>query len=264
MTPTAVYLGMIKRILVPLDRSRYTSAAVETACAIAKAHHAELEGIVVSPILTTSEMEKLRDETLATFRRLCDPHRIIHKESRKNGLLGEEILEEARTFDLIVMGLRTHYHLTNPDTEGKTLTRLLSATSTPILAVPSGDPLLFERVVIAYDGSVPAARALREFARIARQLDDPEVTIVCCDPLLTRSEALVTEAREYLKAYSFGRIETATCVDGLHEFVTENYLEEADLVVAGIHSKSTLREFFVGSFTNSLIEQGQTALLLAH
>ncbi|MGK0188579.1 MAG: nucleotide-binding universal stress UspA family protein [Verrucomicrobiales bacterium] len=255
---------MIKRILVPLDRSRYTDAAVETACAVAAANHAEIEGIVVSPVLATTETEKLRDGLLASFRATCDSHSVRHQQSRNNGLPSSEILSTARMFDLIVMGLRTHYHLANPDTEGNALTSLLSATSTPILAVPPGDPVPLESILVAYDGSVPAARALREFTRIAHQLDDPEVTVVCCDPVQKDSEALVAEAKAYLKAYSFGRVETATCQGGLREFVTENYLGDADLVVAGFHAKSTVREFFVGSFTKSLIEQGRTALLLAH
>lgn len=255
---------MIKRVLVPLDLSRYSAAAVKTACDLAKAHNAEVEGIVVAEPPVTTEMEHRRNAAFATFQQICLEKGVRHVEEQTNGVPAQQILAEARTYDLVVLGLRTHYRLDDPEQEGNALEEILSATATPILAVPPDGAVPFEKVVIAYDGSVPAARALREFTRIARPLDDPELTIVCSDRIQTKANACVQGARAYLEAYSFNWIETATTDGRLYEYLADNYLGAADLVVAGIHTRALVRDFFIGSFTRELLAHGQKALLLAH
>jgi nucleotide-binding universal stress UspA family protein len=44
----------------------------------------------------------------------------------------------------------------------------------------------------------------------------------------------------------------------------QSAIDEADLVVTGIHARHILKDLFVGSFTRAMIDRGDTALFMSH
>ena len=187
----------VKKILVPLDLSPYADIATECACSIAKQHHAQVDGIVVLdlpeimgqnipfngwllPEAMTLERERLDaakqrvDDALKHFVKICEPHAVSHHEAEAQGVPADCILEAAGLHDLIVMGLRTHFR---PDTSGEpsdSLETILRSPSAPVLALPNDpkeDPDKWKSVVVAFDGSPNACRALKEFVRFAQPYD---------------------------------------------------------------------------------------------
>ena len=57
-------------------------------------------------------------------------------------------------------------------------------------------------------------------------------------------------------------IKTVVTDGAIHKVIDEDYIEDSDLVVAGIHSRRYIKDLFVGSLTRKLIEYGHTPLLL--
>ncbi len=276
---------MINRILVPLDLSDYAEAATQRACEISKAHRAQVMGMVVvnTPELMgrrfglhrlSAETENVKAEQLrrlqqrvelglGKFRETCDQARVTFVGDQVEGLPEDRLLEAAMYHDLIVVGMRTHFDFEDdadaptPQSIGKNLGR----TSTPILIVPAGEQKPFKKALIAFDGSYNAARTLRDFLDFQQPLDI-EITVVTADPDRERGE--------YINQHALARIRSAGVSDP-QGIVTEGDLQavydeelsgQFDLVVAGIHADDTSEDTYVGSFTNNLILDGQTALFL--
>lgn len=276
----------IKKILVPLDLSPFADAATACACSVAKRHHAQVDGMVVLDIPEIMGMntpfngwllpEELKAEkqrydeakqrigdALRHFAESCEPRSVSHLEAEFQGVPADCILEAAALHDLVVMGLRTHFR---PGTSGNvsdSLERILLSPSAPILAIPNSDedPAKWKQVVVAFDGSPNACRALKEFTRFAQPYQF-EVTILNAAKDKAHGEAVVKSAAAYLRAHQLTKIETIVTDGGIHKVIDEEYIDSADLVVAGIHSKKLLKDFFVGSLTRKLIDYGHTPLLL--
>ncbi len=141
---------------------------------------------------------------------------------------------------------------------------LLLNSGRPILAVPTAGLMsLPERIVLAWDGSLPATRA------VAGAL-----------PLLQRAKdvAVVSIGEEECRA------EASRCVLGLRRhgvraeavrrpldrgWVAERILAEVDdrranLLVMGGYSHTRLHENLLGGVTRHVLGHGETALLMAH
>lgn len=114
-------MDLFKRILVPVDGSRYSLDAVRLGGKIAKFHGAELKLFHVIDVLVVDQLERFSKEGRASIRKelkhqahgfLRDMEREMQKETVHSELLIEEgvpheaILEEAASWgaDLIVMG----------------------------------------------------------------------------------------------------------------------------------------------------------------
>jgi len=263
---------MIKRILVPLDSSAHTRAAVDYAARIARENHAILEGIVVIEHFTKGVTEDRTVGLLEWFADRCNELGVPHTEAKAEGVPAREILEEALTYDLIVSGQRTHFHTRKPGEVGDSLARMLGDTTCPILAVPArpdgSDELPdINRVLIAYDGSPNASRALRAFAAMAEALDDPEITILNTERTEEDGKEIVERAAAYLRSYRFNRIETRVEPRGrILDLFRAEYRNSCDLVVCGTHAKtnSLITDFFIGGFTLGLLDDDSTPILFAH
>ncbi len=278
----------IQRILVPLDPSDYAQAATLRACEISKAHFAQIEGLVV---LDTPEIRShiaaldiynwpAAAETMAQvvehakediedvcrrFSDTCEAQHASHQEVKMEGLPPRLILEASALFDLTVIGLRTFFQLEDPDGPGDSLAKILDRTVTPVLAVPKGEAAPIEHVAIAYDGSLGAARALRDFVHFAQPFDF-RMTLFSADGDLERAQTVNDMAAAYLRSNGHCDFETKTSQKPPFEAIESELglLDSADLFVAGIHSRKFFKDAFVGSFANQLIEHGEKAVFLSH
>ena len=73
-----------------------------------------------------------------------------------------QVLAEAQECDLVVLGQRTHFEYGWRDQADETLARVLKDSPRPMVMVPTS-PIIGEAVMVAYDGSLQAARALAAF-----------------------------------------------------------------------------------------------------
>ncbi|MGK0186766.1 MAG: nucleotide-binding universal stress UspA family protein [Verrucomicrobiales bacterium] len=275
----------IKRILIPLDLSSFSTSATRAACAIAQHHAASVDGLVVLDLpeiigqdvpyhawmqpdalvknaARAKEAKKRISEALARFKEVCESENVSHFEAAKQGVPADRILESASFHDLVVIGLRTFFHFETDDSAGDTLEEILRAPQTPILAVPESSPNDWRRVLIAFDGSPSACKALKEFARLA-QAYEMDITLLMSAKDKAIAETCTEAAREYLLAHGLKQIETVVSDDDILELLHAKYLNTFDLIVSGSHSRKYLKDFFVGSVARKLIDHGETALLLS-
>ena len=274
---------MLRRILVPLDLSPYSHQATLRACELAKSHRAQVTGLAVldTPEIagtvlpfhaivaqeSNRRMNELREDAqsrindgLKRFAETCDEQGVPHEECEYQGIPASCILKAANYYDLVVMGLRTFFHFETQTEAGDSLVKVLDHSITPVLAVPKhAEP--FKKVLVAYDGSPQAARALHALAALepANGLD---VTILMSDKDPERSKYYLDEAAAFLRAHRFEKVETVATDEDICDVVDEDFIGQIDLVVAGMHSRRAIKDFFVGSLVLQLIDYGHTAVLL--
>jgi nucleotide-binding universal stress UspA family protein len=272
---------MLKRLLVPLDPSSFSLAATSYACELAADHDAEVTGLAMIDVpgihdsvrpfspgsAPMAERAELRVEAEAhevlrgliqTFEETCSSVGVAHRSLERQGDPVEIIGHESGYYDLLVIGLRTHFSFQTMSDPGKTLSKLLGNLATPIFAVPEvykpiGSTL---DTVIAFDGSPASVRSMRQFAQnfASKNLD---VVLLTSTDDLDDARSVAGPAEEYLRAYGFDPVRTEWTPDDIEDVIDERYINEAEIIVAGMHSKRGLFSFHVGSLTDHLVQEAK-------
>lgn len=277
---------MLKRILVLLGETAASVHAREYAFRLARKTGAELAGLagidlsfIEAPLpgaigataYKVKAEEALKQQADDIRRRL---HETFERECRGQNVPFEWLSFEgdpvtylrlaAETRDIIVTGHDTVYHgqIRNPLPE--MLTKLLLATPRPVIACPDEPPRGHD-VLIAYDGSVPAMRAIQLFALLGvwRDARIHVTSVDASDELAARATHGVAS---YLRSHEY-QVETHPIVSDIHpsealrlQVVDRN----VGTLVMGAYGRRGLREFLFGSTTSSLLEAPPCTLFLYH
>ena len=280
---------MLRRILVPLDPSPHSDAALSYAVGLATSHGAEIAGLMV---LDTPEIEKSVghvspgaveyarkaeqhreaiahehiQEMLAAFSAQCQKAGVRHKELEVQGDPAEMIISESVFFDLVIMGMETHLHFETSEEPSKTLDDIAGHMMPPVITVPLKpyDPANAGKVTIAFGGSRTAARSIRQFVALGL-FKDSEVTILCSNSEKEVADDLMQAVTRYLNAQGYDRVEHAWTPGPVIEAMQERYLEEADLIVLGAHAKAPgILKFLYGQVTKFVLTEASTPLFIAY
>ena len=289
---------MINRILVCLDKSTYTDAAIDYACWLAKHHDASLEGLVVLDVegiersvgavplgamrfaktsiaAKEEDYHQLMETLLAKFSERCEAAGVRHTEFEMQGEPAEAILEESNYFDCVVVGLRTFFtyesgagkdgeYGTADDEPGDSLEQIMKTTLAPVFAVPlNWKPDDHFSALIAHNGSPHSMRALRQFARLYGRTQ-VSTSLMHCANAADQSPEMLAKSAGFLRAHGFANVEARTESGDIRDVMSADYCEPFDLVVLGAHGKSGVVEFFTGSLCKDLIERGNKPLLIAN
>ena len=267
---------MLKRILVPLDPSEYSTNAVRYASYIAQKQNAITTGMVIYDIpgieksigsyptgglywaekLEDAKKEKAKEEInilLNKFKIYCEKENVKYSETEVQGTPSKMILEEAKFYDLLVLGHKTFFHFESQESEGDSLEKILHYSITPILTVPKKFTPI-KNVLIAFDGSHTATRALKRFAHLT-VAKDFNIKIIMGDTNLEEGNYILQKAADYLKVYGITNVSTEWTPEKIIDIIEEKYKNWADLFVTGMHSKKGLVYFLVGSLPKYLINK---------
>jgi nucleotide-binding universal stress UspA family protein len=285
---------MTKRILVPLDFDSDTSIATQYAIEIAKRTGAEVTGLALVDQQTVEAeaagaglgamyyAEKLQKKLSAEAR--AQAHHLLrgftdeldragvpHPDDHvSEGVPFERIVEDMKYHDLLIAGDKSHFFYPDRERATHSLNDVVEKGAAATLVVePEYRPI--HRVVIAFDGSLTAARTMQKFANLGAF--DPETLDVVVlnvrtsgDEDRAESELMLGLAASYLRPHGFKSVE-AVSVEGTK--VQQAILDfarrtRADLIVAGAYAKSGLSKFFFGSTAKGLIEECEIPLFLYH
>lgn len=120
--------------------------------------------------------------------------------------------------------------------------------------------------VLAWDGSVPAARAMADALPILRGMRQVRVLTILNEKA-SATAGLAQDAARHLQAHG---VETVIDeVDAQGEFISrvlDNYLArtQADLMVMGAYGRSRLREVILGGATEHMLRRAKLPVLMSH
>ncbi len=176
------------------------------------------------------------------------------------GIVANEICEQARTADLVVVGHRGVNEQFSTGLLGGTTESVTRKCPKPVLV----SPLQFRpitRPLLAYDGSQRAAAAMHEAAELAIALRLP-LAVLHVGKDDGAIQKVLDEARRYLGAY---QVETEYLERSgyAHETILDVMAEGAhDLLFIGAYGHSRIIEMVLGSTTEYVLRNCAVAVFL--
>jgi nucleotide-binding universal stress UspA family protein len=282
----ALLVTLLKNILVCLEGSPSTTAAVRLAIDVARRLEARLVGLAIvdEPDIRAgtptsiggsafkherddalvAEAHKHAADAIALFERRAREAEVPARSLEIVGRPVDAILEEMSTRDFTVIGRDANFKFEQEDTQ--TRDAILHRATTPVLLVPeTASPTLGGTVLVAYDGSGAAKRALASFAASGLAIGR-EVHVVTIDDNGAIAWEMANRAVETLKAADIpAKGHNIVSLLSNQEALTRLAREiDAGLIVMGAFTRSRLRELFSGSVTRSLVETTEIPLYLQH
>ena len=219
-----------------------------------------------------SETRREVEQSLERFAIRCSEEQVSCKLLEDEGQPCERILTELQRYDLLLLGCQTHFRHGSERHACHTLEQVLRSASRPVVVAPKS-PLVAPKsplaagkgVVIAYDGSVQAARALQAFVAAGCMRIHP-IHIVTVHPESSVEAARIADrAAEFLQ---FHDIE-AERVPMVGNAASKRFLDyardtNAELLVMGAYGQPRVTEFFFGSATCTALRESPLPLFLYH
>lgn len=279
---------MIKRILVALDIDADTRVATKYAEDIGCRYAAEVVGLAVvdtgsietgargagvgSMYYAEKLRENLTEETrqwarklIREFDEVLNAAGLEHTESVKEGVPFQRIIEDMKFHDLLLVGREPHFFYGHPQHRTKTLARVVKETAAPTIVVPlEFTPV--RRVLIAFDGSTAAARTAQMFVHLLPFGDDIAVEAIHAHQGDEReSELMLNMLETYYQKHGVNLRKASMRADNPGKLIADYALDSGvNLVVAGAHSVSKMKELAFGSTTSTLLEKCPTSMFLYH
>ncbi|WP_456412062.1 universal stress protein [Oceanithermus sp.] len=272
---------MIRRVLLATDGSDPALAAERLAGWLAYKTEAVLEALYVRDI------RLIRMPELMDWGAISVPVPVYHKEieevltARAEAVLGrvrretenagvkveptirtgvpyELIVEEARTADLVVLGRAGEASGHEATGLGSTTERVVRTSPTPVI-VAALEPQEPRRLLLAYDGSDAATRALHITAALAGSLSLP-VAVLSVHDDAPRAESLAAEAAAYLEDHGLVA-EILTAGGDPDERILEAEQPD-DLLAMGAFGKGLIRSLLLGSTAELVLRRAVGPVLV--
>ena len=256
----------LKSLLVSIDASEVGQERLRFALDLAGRHGAHLLGYYATPTVDTSA-EGTPEEVAEAM------HQEFDNQLGIRGLAGAwllseppipaDIVEQIRYVDLAILGLGSPDDL-GPDPQGFEIGEIIRNCGRPILGIPISRlrPPPFGRVVIAWDSSAEAARAVHDALPLLR--DAETVSIVALGNTgQARAERLIAHLGRHGIRAEFDTTPTLESDIGA-ELLQRVALIDADLLVAGAYGHAKLAEDLFGGASDSLLHQMLVPVLLSH
>lgn len=284
---------MLRSILVGLDGSDYSRSAIDVGIYLARKTGALLVGLGVvdeptireaeprligggvpyaEPVLYRERLADARREVeqfLSQFTLRCAEVGIACKVLEDVGMPHEQIELQAQRYDLILLGQQTRFHFETQEGYDNTVRRVLKNSPRPVIAVPARLDLNPEEpghtVMVAYDGSLQAARALHAFQTSGIAGILPTI-VVSVNSEHDEASRTAERAIDYLR---FHDIKAQACAitssdDPARVVLAQAREHKSVMIVMGGYGQPILREFFLGSVTRTVLAESPIPLFLYH
>jgi nucleotide-binding universal stress UspA family protein len=276
---------MIKNILVPLDGSEHSKAALDYGIWLCERFDGTLLGqhiidtisiegtffhdisgsLGFEPYLDFStKMREVLEERgkviLEDFTLLCRKKGIRHQTFLDMGLIANEICERSKVADLVVIGHRGINEEFSTGLLGTTAESITRKCPRPVF-VSTKRFKAIERPLLAYDGSQRASSAMESAAEFCSRLKLPlTVLYVAKDDKL--AEGVLQQARSYLGSYSIENHHET--VKGYPEQKIIDYLNnfDYDLLFIGAYGHRRIIEMVLGSTTEYVLRKAPCPVFL--
>jgi nucleotide-binding universal stress UspA family protein len=278
---------MIKTLLVGLDGSEHSRTAARCALWLGQRLGATVVGLHVVDIVSiegsffhdisgslgfepyldfSSKMREVLHERgkglLQEFGTAAQHAGVPNDTTMAMGVVANEIAEQAKTADLVVIGHRGVNEKFSTGLLGSTAESVTRKCPKPVLVCPL-DFVEVSNPVLAYDGSQRAAAAMQAAAEMCATLDLPlTVLTVHRDELSGRK--ILDEAERYVRSYrlqtSFTLQQTGNAPERIVNFIRER---RHDLLFIGAYGHSRIIEMVLGSTTEYVMRNSPCAVFLS-
>jgi len=278
---------MFKSILVALDGSQHSEAALQYALWLAERLRSTLIGLHVIDIVSiegsffhdvsgslgfepyldfSAKMREALQERgrviLDAFAQRCQERHIPYDTVLPLGIIANEICDQARTADLVVLGHRGVNEQFSTGLLGGTTESVTRKSPKPVLV----SPMQFHEIrrpLLAYDGSQRASAAMHAAAELSSSLGLPLAVVHVTREGTANGTKVIDEARRYLQSYDL-ELTCETVTGPPHQRIVELIRERSyDLLFIGAYGHSRIIEMVLGSTTEFVLRNSPCPVFLA-
>ena len=273
-----------KTILVHVDGGKRCPARVDVAIRLARRYDAHLVGLhALAPFEPPGYVMAEMGPAIMEAQRLVAATEIARTESefaKQASAAGLRNVEWRTAIDDLIEAVTLHARYADLVVIGQTEAaddarvpsdfpeQLVLAAGRPVLMVPSAGsfPTLGKRILVAWNGSREATRAVTDAIPLLQQADD--VHIMAVNPKAARHGAVPgADIGLYLARHGV-RVEVKTDhgagIDAGNELLSRAADLDADLIVMGGYGHSRLKEWVLGGVTRTILESMTAPVLMSH
>ena len=276
---------MIKNILVPLDGSEHSRAALEYGLWLAQKFDGTLFGQHVIDTISiegtffhdvsgslgfepyldfSTKMREILEERgkniLQSFAERCREKNVSHQTFLDMGLIANEICERAKVADLVVIGHRGVNEEFSTGLLGTTAESIARKCPRPILITTKRFKPV-ERPLLAYDGSQRASSAMESAAEICSVLKLP-LTVLTIAREEVLAQANLQRAKGYLGSYGIEvKYEMARGYPE-QKIIEQLVSRDHDLLFIGAYGHRRIIEMVLGSTTEYVLRNAPCPVLM--
>ena len=276
---------MIKNVLVPLDGSEHSKAALDYAIWVAQKFDGTLFGqhiidtislegtffhdisgsLGFEPYLDfSSKMREILDERgkmiLDDFAARCEKGGVRFATFLDMGLIANEICERAKLADLVVIGHRGVNEEFSTGLLGTTAETITRKCPRPIF-VSTKQFTAIENPLLAYDGSQRASSAMESAAEFCTRLNLPlTVLTVAKEDSVARNN--LQQARAYLSSYAIDATYESTRGHPEQKIIEQLVNLNHDLLFIGAYGHRRIIEMVLGSTTEYVLRNAPCPVFL--
>lgn len=210
---------MIKRILVGLGGTPFTKVAIRRAVEMAQQHGASVTGVTIVdvnrlsrvgpvPVGASHAAQELGQQRIQVTRERVEEVVALFESERARAKVPGGVRQETgdaftlfnalwRYHDVVVLGLRGFLDYGVVPEPEDALLKLFASGVRPIVAV-SDRYRPIRKVLVAYNGSMDSAKAMKRFAQL-RLWPDVRVRLACCHLPEAQAQELLKDAADYLR-----------------------------------------------------------------
>lgn len=284
---------MLANLLVLIDGSPAATAALNYAAVLAKrlkarlnalhvddqrlfqatvpigAFGAALAGVELMPVpLTGAELKQVEQQVAEANAKLHADFRRVQAVADAQGefvvMRGDvlAVMQSALpTADVVVMGCRQSESAKERTNPGTRIEPLLRTSTRPVILVPQGGAQAPTKILLPYDRSDGAQRAMRECAGLAHAFN-AEVEVFCIETDDVKITAAHAQARAYFSGWPLHVSYHHAKGNPKQGIVDRAKASGATLVAMGAFGQNRLREMLFGSATLYMLEHLPCAVLL--
>lgn len=273
----------LKDILVHIDDRKTSAGRLAAALALAESHGAHLTGLYIlqrpyipayaeaqidSRIIEMQREQALKTaaEAKAAFEKATGTGNVVAEWRQVEGDGGEQLALHGRYADLIVISQSPEDLIFQRDDLPD---RLVMEAGRPLLVLPREGKVasLGNKVLVAWDGSERAARAVHDALPILEQAE--QVTVVSVDPKSKPSlsdELSAADLAHHLARHDVNvTSEHAERQGSVAETLTKRAQElGCDLLVMGAYGHARVSEIVLGGVSRSMIDEASMPVLMSH
>jgi len=199
---------------------------------------------------------------LETFGRRCAERNVRCDSALEMGIVANEICDQARTADLVVIGHRGVNEQFSTGLLGSTAESVTRKSPRPVFV----SPMRFKEIsrpLLAYDGSQRASSAMHAAAEVASALSLPLTVLHVVREGNSDGAKVLEEARRYLQSYGLDL--TCEAVSGHpHERIVDVIDKRGyDCLFIGAYGHSRIIEMVLGSTTEFVLRNSPCPVFLA-
>jgi len=189
----------------------------------------------------------------------------LEPRTRTSSSAYEGILEEAEELrpDLIIMG-RHGYSGLSRLLMGSVTARVIGHSPCPILVVPQGGALNFQRLLIASDGSIFSEAAWTEALALAKAMGGSLIGVA-----VAASDRDIPVATEVVRNLEAAAAKAGIALDTMiptgrpeEGIVKAAEFKQASLIIVGSHGRTGLKRLLMGSVAERVIGHAQCPVLV--